>query len=1089
MAENAAERVAGLISVAAPALDTDSIAKRILSLEEEYGKLDWRIACKIALETAQGKHGTFKDSREAMEVGIRVGFAYVTLGVVSAPIEGLTELELKKTRGGKSYFALHFAGPIRNAGGTAASVAVIIADYVRINMGYAAYDPDTEEIARASTELSDYHTRITNLQYNPSTEETHHLVGHLPIEITGPGSERIEVSNYKDLPRVPTNRLRSGFCLMLSSCLALKAPKLWKQLASWGEAFSLGHWNFLEEFLAIQKSKHSQEETPKEKDPRVLPNYTYVQDTVGGRPILAYPMRPGGFRLRYGHGRVNGYSAQSIHPAAMEVLDGFIATATQAKVERPGKATAYTVCDSIEPPIVRLKNGDVIKVHTTKQAKSLKESVEEILFLGDVLINYGDFLDRAHMLVPTGYCPEWWEKEIEKSGTEPKYPTTYQEAVAMTVESIPIHPDYTYYWSLISSGQAKALHEAICAGEESKTGGWSIANRHTTKEALEAMGCEHKALSEGLLMLERQDADILKGLFMNKKPIDIGADMAAKDGLAYVSAIATYPLRNKAGTFIGSRMGRPEKAKMRKMKTSPHGLFSVGTEGGKGHLLQECLDKGEIMTEAPIYYCASCKRKSPYGVCHKCGGQAERRCMLPSGELISYGHEGTPYVKQRIPIREIFEDTMKRLDQKSFPETIRGVEKMIGPQKDMEHIAKGMLRAAHDLAVNKDGTIRYDASEVPVTHFKPKEIATTVKRLHELGYTHDIKGETLSSDEQVVELLPQDVILPACPDAPDRRADDILLASTQFIDALLKGLYSVEEYYKYNNTDDLVGCLVVGLAPHTSAGIIGRIIGRSKTQGMYCHPYFHAAMRRDADGDESCFMLLLDALLNFSKTYLPERRGSTMDAPLVITSCLDPSEVDDMVFNIDRCWSYPLEFYEAAAECKMPWEVAIPTIKSVIGKREQFEGIGFTHDTTDINDGVLCSQYKLIPSMQEKVAAQMRLAEKIRAVDAADVARIVIETHFLKDTKGNLRRFSQQTFRCVQCNRKYARPPLLNRCSCGGKLTFTVAEGSVTKYLEPSIQLAKKYGLSTYLQQTLALLKSQTESVFGKEEQTTLQQS
>jgi DNA polymerase II large subunit len=90
----------------------------------------------------------------------------------------------------------------------------------------------------------------------------------------------------------------------------------------------------------------------------------------------------------------------------------------------------------------------------------------------------------------------------------------------------------------------------------------------------------------------------------------------------------------------------------------------------------------------------------------------------------------------------------------------------------------------------------------------------------------------------------------------------------------------------------------------------------------------------------------------------------------------------------------------------------------------------------------------------------------------------------MKDTKGNLRKFSQQEFRCVECNEKFRRPPLTGKClKCGGKLIFTVSEGFVVKYLEASIALAEKYNVSTYLKQTLELLKQRVESVFGKEKE------
>jgi len=284
---------------------------------------------------------------------------------------------------------------------------------------------------------------------------------------------------------------------------------------------------------------------------------------------------------------------------------------------------------------------------------------------------------------------------------------------------------------------------------------------------------------------------------------------------------------------------------------------------------------------------------------------------------------------------------------------------------------------------------------------------------------------------------------------------------------------------------DLIGHLIIGLAPHTSAGIIGRIIGFSKTQTFLAHPLYHAAMRRDCDGDESCFLLLMDGFLNFSIKYLPSSRGSTMDAPIVLTSLLDPSEVDDMAFNVDRVFKYPLEFYMATLDYKYPWDVKIQIINDVLGTEAQYEGMGFTHDSTDINSGVLCSAYKILPSMAEKLEGQLTLAKKIRAVNATKVAQLVIEKHFIRDTKGNLRKFSMQMFRCSNCNSKFRRPPLRAKCPVckTGNIIFTISEGSVIKYLGTSLRLAEEYNVSSYLKQTLNLLQLRVEDVFGKEKE------
>jgi DNA polymerase II large subunit len=486
-------------------------------------------------------------------------------------------------------------------------------------------------------------------------------------------------------------------------------------------------------------------------------------------------------------------------------------------------------------------------------------------------------------------------------------------------------------------------------------------------------------------------------------------------------------------------------------------------------------------------WCDRCKQDAIYKVCDSCWQPTRQRYFSKTRQKESEENEpGSQTFKVReVRIGRMFENSLRKLGMNTFPDLIKGVRGMMNDTHVPEHILKSILRAKHDVHVNKDGTVRYDCSELALTHFRPIEIRTPIEKLRELGYTHDIKGRPLENGHQLLELKPQDVVIPCCLEAvPHEPSDLVFFRVSQFIDDELEHMYGLPRHYNLRTPQDLIGHLIIGLAPHTSAGMVGRIIGFSRTQGFLAHPYYHSACRRDCDGDEIGFMLLLDAMLNFSKEFLPSSRGGTMDAPLVLTSVLTPSEVDDMAFDVDIAWSYPLEMYEAALEYKMPWEVKVRQIKAVLDTPEQYEGFGFTHDTTDINMGVTCSAYKMLPSMEEKLRGQMDLAFKIRAVDTSDVARLVIEKHFIKDTRGNLRKFSSQEFRCVDCNEKFRRPPLFGKCTeCKGKLLFTISEGSVIKYLEPTVSLAEAYDLSPYLKQTINLLQRHVESVFGKDKE------
>ena len=1113
LAENLAERVVGLISSVAPQIQDSGVVERIQDLENEYGALDWRVCLSIALDVAEQRFCEFEDEVEAMETGIRTGLAYLSLGVVSAPLEGFTELQIKETRDGDDYFCLHYAGPVRAAGGTAASVSVLIADYVRKQMGYAPYDPTEKEIKRCHAELTDYHEYVANLQYYPSKAESEFMMEHLPVEINGDPSQRYEVSNarLKNIDRVGTPYLRSGYCLIHSSCLPLKAAKMWKRLSDWGHDFDMEQWDFLEEFLNVQKQAKSESDTGSEEDQEeddegeetddqnsekkdITPNYTYIQDLVGGRPVLGHPLEPGGFRLRYGRSRASGMSAQSVHPATMAVTDDFLAIGTQLKTERPGKAAAYSSCDTIEGPTVKLVDGEVIQLESAEQAKRHKKNIDEILFLGDVLINYGDFLERAQPLIPAGYTEERWALEIQRWLDQNNFSVddlieslaldnSFKDAVndplrntpsqddALTVAqdtSISLHPAYTYYFSLLDTDELNELTDYVEAGKQAKES--LVLPLQDEKALLETIGVPHRVLKDKYVVVDKPHATTLHTLIKGDKH---GEQTVLKE----LSARTNMDIRDKAGTFIGSRMGRPEKAKMRELKGSPHVLFPVGEEGGRLRSFNAARDKGQVTSNFQLF-----KDSEGNITPHRISEKTDEPADIVMHESERDDDEKQSYTWTSIDINEVIRDVQDQYDVRAFPDLVKGVRGTSNEEHVAEHLLKGILRAKHDISVNKDGTIRYDCSELALTHFKPGEVHVSVDKLRSLGYETDINGDPLENPDQICELKPQDVVLPSCDDAPEPASDVVLKQTCDFVDELLVTLYGLEPYYEIETREDLVGELIIGLAPHTSAGMVGRIIGFHDGQTFSAHPYMHAAMRRDCDGDETCFVLLLDAFLNFSQKYLPNRRGSTMDAPLVLTSTIKPTEVDDMIFNVDTLSEYPLELYEAADNHTSPTEVDIDIIGDKLGTPDQFENIGFTHDTTNMNDGVTVSAYKTLPSMDEKVEKQMRLAEKIRAVHEPDVAELMINKHFLRDTKGNLGKFSEQEFRCVNCNEKYRRSPLSGKCEeCGGKIIFTINEGGITKYMDLSLDLAYKYDIDSYTKQVIELAQERIDGVFGRE--------
>jgi len=1041
---------------------------------------------KIFEEIITNKLCHIPDEEKRIEQAIKTALVLQTEGVVVAPIDGIPKITISRNPDGTQYIDIYYAGPIRAAGGTAQVLPLILGDYARVLLGLDRYKPTKDEVERYVEEVRIY-DEIVSRQYKLSDDEIRKIILGCPVCINGEPTEEREVSVHRNLPRIPHNRIRGGACLVISEGIALKARKALKFAAMLGL-----DWSWLEDIIKHEKGEQSVE---------IEPLYKYLEGVAVGRPILSYPSEIGGFRLRYGRTRASGIMGKAMHPATIELLDGFIAIGTQIKVERPGKSAVITACDSIEGPIVRLKDGEVVKVNSALEAKKLKEKLDKILFLGDLLIAYGDFKYSAHPLVPAGYNEEWWSLELEEAlknnsgDAEAKgllknlQNVTFERALELSKKyNIPLHPKFTYYYKAINQDELKIFIKAIKKGEAVKKADEEILmleDEKNLKSILEKIGLPHKP-SESKILVCGEHAKVLCTLF---KDVDIErfnfeASAKANEDINYViSKLCGIKIRDKAGTFIGARMGRPEASAERLMKGSPHTLFPIGNYGGSTRSINKAMavseKEGGIEIEIAALQCPKCKQVMPSYWCKNCGVRTNPLQFCPKCKIKTQhaycercGSETrlSTVRKERIDI--IVRDAAERIGMK-IPNLIKGVHGLMNNDKIFEPIEKGILRAKHNLHIFRDGTIRYDLINVPLTHFKPKEIGTSIEKLKQLGYSTDINGKPLTDEEQVVEIFPQDIII-------HNDAADFLVRVASFIDEELQRFYGIEPFYNIENREGLIGQLVLALAPHTSAAILGRIIGFTKARACLAHPYFHQTKRRNADGDQDSVMLLMDVLLNFSQTYLSSSRGGRMDAPLVFTTVLKPDEIDTEVYSMDICRRYPLELYEKSLSFAPPEAVNLECVESRLGTEKQYSGFGYTHETTDVCDGPQHSTYVLLKTMEEKVLKQAELQNKIRAVNLKDSLARVIETHLLPDIIGNARAFGRQQFRCTNCNAKYRRIPLSGKClKCGKEgLTLTIAKGSVEKYLEITRKIILQYDLSDYLKQRVELIREEIESIF-----------
>ena len=960
--------------------------------------------------------------------GICAGLAILTEGILVAPLEGVVSCRIVDNADKSKSLAINYAGPIRSAGGTGQALSVLIGDILRREFNLVPPQITFEEAERYKEEVSKY---SRGLQYRPSNPQLEVIAYNCPVYIDGEGVGG-EVTGQRDLPRVNTNKVREGMLLVMCEGLVLKAPKILK----YTEALGFEEWSWLHEFTSNKSGN---------EDNTIKPSEKYISDILAGRPIFGGPMEKGGFRLRYGRSRLAGLATTAIHPATMQALGGFLIIGTQMKYERPGKATVVTPCDTIEGPYVEFNDGSARRIHDRNELidvapTDIDWNIRRIWDLGELLVPVGEFLENNHPLAPSPYVHEWHQLIVNQKGLE--YPSDFATALQHCEQDIPMAPEYVAHYSDVS---ALELYDLMC--------NCSLLPCKTKATVAAPYRNIAKQLTididiDGVISGDKSNV-LLNNLPKIKKMLKINMDIYPS-GLEFIRVLADYEIRNPISIRIGGRMGKPEGSKLREMKPAIHCNYPVGFNVGSTRLMRSAADKNEP-TEIGIRFCDECHTETIWCVC--CG--VETRFVGIKHELLNTAERYDAAL-----------ETAGIADGK-----IKGVKGVTSKEKTPEHPIKGVMRFKHNISTFRDGTIRFDMVDITMTHFRPAEIGMSIEQAKNLGYD-------VSSTDELCELRPQDVVLPM-------NCSEKILATAQYMDDLLENLYELSPYYNCEKVNDLIGHYIMGIAPHTSGAILSRIIGFADIKGHYGHPFFHAAKRRNCDGDIDAIILLMDGLINFSKKFLPGHRGGLMDAPLILTTKIVPSEIDKEALNVEIVDHYPIEFYDLTHQDTPPdpreaLKAGIITVEGVLGTPKQYEGQMFTHDTTDCSEGPPNNPYNTLDSMRQKTMAQFALGECLESVDNKDQSSRLIQRHLIRDMRGNLRAFGQQKVRCPKCGTSYRRPPLSGNCMnileskenpfsgemedilCDGRLILTVTHGSVAKYDGLMEELVSRYGADDY---------------------------
>ncbi|MEM2357765.1 MAG: DNA polymerase II large subunit [Nitrososphaerota archaeon] len=1034
------------------------------------------------IDRLYGESGRAEPSR--LTQILRAALAAMTPpGTTAAPNEGIVGVKVKQNNDGTSYMAVYYAGPIRSAGGTEIAGSVVLADYLRKVAGLSPYKATEEEVMRFIEEIRTYKRKVGNFQFNVPDEVLEYVLYRLPIEITGIATDNIPVSSFRELRRVETPYLRGGALRVVNDGVVGRARKLLRLI----EAAGLEGWDWLRTVSDMLKKY-----APARRS-------SVIEEVVGGRPVLSMENAFGGFRLRYGRAPNTSMSALGIHPYTMKILRGYVAIGTQLKTDYPGKGGVAMAVSTIEPPIVMLSDTSVIRVDSEQKLAEAEEKLSKVLFNGDILVSFGDCVENNVRLQHPGYCEEYWieevvnlqgwmtrlskkdVEEVEKISANPfTHTPPIEHACRISAKlGVPLHPRYMPFWDKSTGKEIEIIRRWLRTAIPTSHRGigyFQLPVDSSAKMVLESMLIEHR-IQGNKVQISKEWVKSLIFLFRPFKEFDVSGLSVAEA----VEKLSGTPYRPRMGTVLTVRVGRPEKARQRRLKPPVHLLFPIGLAGGATRDLVKASKHENVSLELVSRVCTYCGERTWRGVCSRCGSPTVQvaECSQCGSEYMEPESKVCPRCGSNLKASQKWvvdlKEELRRAESvvEASVTTLKGVKRLTSWSKQPEDLVKGILRASQGLYVYKDGTVRFDSTNAPLTHFTPQQIGVEPERLRALGYTTDIKGEPLRTAEQLLELMPQDILIPS-------ELAAHLYKTSKFIDRLLKSV-GLQEYYRFSSPSDVVGALVAVLSPHTYGAVVCRVIGITNARVVYAHPLLHAAKRRDCDGDEDSVMLLLDVFMNFSRKYLPDRIGGTMDTPLLLSIVIDPREVDEQSHNIEIVTRYPLEFYRAAerGESAVHLVDKIPLLGDLARMGPDIRGVKCMPHTAVLHGYVDRSSYTKKSTMLERVTAQLELCNTLSAIDPRFVAERVMAHHVLPDILGNLRTYFSQSFRCRRCGARYRRMLLRGVCRvCGAELRQTVYRGAVEKYVELAMMLLEEYIENPYLKEGSINAVENIQSVF-----------
>ncbi|MHA2175869.1 MAG: hypothetical protein ACXABI_13630 [Candidatus Hodarchaeales archaeon] len=576
-------------------------------------------------------------------------------------------------------------------------------------------------------------------------------------------------------------------------------------------------------------------------------------------------------------------------------------------------------------------------------------------------------------------------------------------------------------------------------------------------------------------MINSPILDYFRPFFVNKMDQIKSLLNQTQEGINVLSLCETLlgiQIRPLSYERVGVKLIKAEKSEPRINNPPNHIIFPIGSQGGSQRDLLKLTKEQPIKIRLAERFCSSCKKSSYKAFCVECNEQTIQKYRCLEGHISDYskcpecGRNAYSNTYQMVNIGEMVEIAMQKADSPQI-NRLKGVSFLDNISGIPEHLLKGILRSKHDIFVYKDGTARYSLTNSPIRIFSPKDANIDVETLHHLGYSHDIYGQDLFDENQLIEIFPYDVII-------DEESSKFLFTHSKFLDDELVLLYDLAPYYRLTSKKNLIGSIIVGISPISQVAIIGRIIGITKFNLLFAHPIWHLLKSRYCNGVNDSITLLLDVLLNFSKDLSPSSHGGDLDTPNIInlvdnwTDLLNISKINTVSLN-SHFYQYTNE--STSLTDKITFDFPLLGLDTTL-----------LHVTNNIEENIYLNLFQE-KKIDSRVILTLDNLRKIRSVEEGMYVNSILINDFLEKISYSIIRFFQQPFRCKFCKQTYRRIPLSEKCpKCNNKtLEQTLSKGWVLRYFKIITHLSEKYqdNLTDYTKSWIKFIEINKNDLFN----------